>query len=127
MYTKNKILILFAHPAIYKSRVNKRLIEPIKNIDGVTFQDLYETYPDFYIDVEKEQELLKNHEIIIFHHPFYWYSSPAIIKEWMDLVLQFGFAYGPNGTALTGKKLMNVITTGGSKEAYTPEGYNNIQ
>ena len=124
MYIKNKILILFAHPAIYKSRVNKRLIDSIRSIEGTTFHDLYETYPDFYIDIDKEQKLLKNHEIIVFHHPLYWYSSPAIIKEWMDLVLEFGFAYGPNGTALSGKKLMNVITTGGGKEAYTQDGLN---
>lgn len=124
MYIKNKILILFAHPALHKSRVNKRLIEAIRSIEGVTFHDLYETYPDFYIDVDKEQKLLKNHEIIVLHHPFYWYSSPAIIKEWMDLVLEFGFAYGSNGTALSGKKLMNAITTGGSEEAYTQEGHN---
>lgn len=119
-----KILILFAHPAIYKSKVNKKLADAVKSIEGVTFHDLYETYPDFYIDVKVEQELLRMNEVIIFHHPFYWYSSPAIIKEWLDLVLEFGFAYGPGGTALAGKKLMNVITAGGGKEAYTQEGMN---
>ena len=119
-----KILVLFAHPAIYKSRVNKKLAEAVRNIDCVTFHDLYETYPDFYIDVKAEQELLKQNDIIIFHHPLYWYSSPAIIKEWLDLVLEFGFAYGPGGTALADKKFFNVITAGGSKEAYTQDGMN---
>lgn len=118
------ILILFAHPAIYKSRVNKKLANAAKNIEGVTFRDLYDTYPDFYIDVKAEQELLRQNDVIVLHHPFYWYSSPAIIKEWLDLVLEFGFAYGPGGTALAGKILFNVITAGGSKEAYTQEGIN---
>ena len=123
-YNNKKILILFAHPAMQKSRVNKRLIEPLSNVEGVTFHDLYDSYPDLYIDVEREKSLLLENDIIIFHHPFYWYSSPAIIKEWQDLVLEFGFAYGPGGTALEGKIMMNVISAGASRNAYTREGHN---
>ena len=29
--------------------------------------------------------------------PFYWYSTPALIKQWEDLVLQHGWAYGHEG------------------------------
>lgn len=121
---KKRILILFAHPAVQKSKVNKRLIEPLTKIEGVTFHDLYETYPDFHINIEKEKSLLVENDIIVLHHPFYWYSSPAIIKKWEDLVLEFGFAYGPGGNALKGKKMMNVITTGASRESYSREGHN---
>lgn len=120
----NRILILFAHPALEKSRVNRYLIEAVKNIDAVTVQDLYEAYPDFHINVKYEQDLLLAHEIIVFQHPFYWYSSPAILKEWQDLVLQHGFAYGHTGTALRGKKFLSTITTGGGEQAYQREGYN---
>lgn len=91
---------------------------------GVTFHDLYEAYPDFLIDVKREQKLLREHHFIVFQHPFYWYSTPAILKEWQDLVLEFGFAYGKGGDALQGKVLMNAITTGGPQEAYEPKGYN---
>ena len=62
-------------------------------VEGVTVNNLYEKYPDFFIDVPEEQRLLLENDIIIWHHPFYWYSAPAILKEWMDLVLQHGFAY----------------------------------
>ena len=123
-YNPKKILILFAHPAMQKSKVNKRLVEPISALEGVTFHDLYDSYPDMYIDVEREKDLLLENDIIIFQHPFYWYSSPAMLKEWQDLVLEFGFAYGPGGTALEGKKMMNVISTGASREAYRREGHN---
>lgn len=123
-YNNKKILILFAHPAMQKSRVNKRLIESLSNVEGVTFHDLYDSYPDLYIDVEREKSLLLENDIIIFHHPFYWYSSPAIIKEWQDLVLEFGFAYGPGGTALEGKIMMNVISAGASRNAYKRGGHN---
>lgn len=119
-----KILILFAHPALEKSRVNQQLIQGLDKIHGITFHDLYEAYPDFDVDVEREQELLLRHDIIILHHPFYWYNAPALVKQWIDLVLEHGWAYGRAGKALTGKKLLNAITLGGVKEAYCERGYN---
>jgi len=119
-----KILILFAHPAFQKSRINKRLINGIRDLEGVTINNLYEKYPDFFIDVSVEQKLLINHDIIVWHHPFYWYSAPAIIKEWMDLVLEHGFAYGMNGKALEDKWAISVISTGGRKEVYSKSGSN---
>ena len=120
----SKVLILFAHPALEKSRVNKRLIRDVNSINNITFNDLYEEYYDFNIDVEREKKLLVEHDIIIFHHPFFWYSTPAILKQWQDLVLEHGWAYGSKGTALIGKKLMNIITTGGTSQAYTKESIN---
>lgn len=121
-----KILILFAHPKFEKSRANNALISRIKNVDNITFHDLYEEYPNFHIDVKREQALLQQHDIIIWQHPFYWYSSPAILKQWQDMVLEFNWAYGPEGKALEGKTVMNVITTGGTRDVYCSEGYNSF-
>ncbi len=87
-------------------------------------RDLYEEYPDFMIDVEREQELLSAHDVILFQHPFYWYSCPALLKEWMDLVLTHGYAYGEGGRALEGKWHGSVLSTGGAAEAYGVDGYN---
>jgi glutathione-regulated potassium-efflux system ancillary protein KefG len=119
-----RILILFAHPVLERSRVNRRLIDAIRDIDGVTIRDLYEEYPTLSIDVKREQELLIEHDVIVFQHPFYWYSSPALLKEWQDLVLEHGWAYGKGGTHLRGKITLNAITTGGPQVAYAREGYN---
>ena len=119
-----KVLILFAHPVLEKSRVQKQLIRHVQNLKGVTFHDLYEAYPTLDIDVKHEQQLLLDHDVIIFQHPFYWYSSPAIIKQWLDLVLEHGWAYGSSGVALTGKKLINAISCGGPRSVYSPEGRN---
>ena len=58
MNARNKILVLFAHPALHKSRVNRQLISAIKDIEDLTFHNLYEEYPDFHIDVKREQDLL---------------------------------------------------------------------
>lgn len=119
-----KILIQFAHPNLEKSRVQKHLIRQAAGIRGVTVNDLYEQYPDFDINIPREKALLITHDIIIFQHPLYWYSTPAIIKQWFDLVLEHGWAYGSNGNALENKKVFNCISCGGSEEAYTAAGRN---
>ena len=124
MSDSRSILVLFAHPAIRRSRVNRRLVGAIRGLEGIDINDLYEAYPDFDIDVAREQRLLEEHDVIVFQHPFYWYSTPAILKEWQDLVLQHGWAYGHDGHVLEGKVLLNVITTGGGEEAYSREGSN---
>jgi glutathione-regulated potassium-efflux system ancillary protein KefG len=120
----NRILILFAHPALERSRVNRHLIQAIQGVDSIMIHDLYEHYPNLHIKVKHEQSLLLDHDIIVFQHPFYWYSSPAILKEWQDIVLAYGFAYGHGGTALRGKKFLSAITTGGTEQAYCRQGHN---
>jgi glutathione-regulated potassium-efflux system ancillary protein KefG len=80
-----RILALLAHPALEKSRVNRRLLEAIRGMDGVTINDLYEAYPDFDIDVLREQQQLVDHDLIVFQHPSYWYRTPAMVKQWEDL------------------------------------------
>jgi glutathione-regulated potassium-efflux system ancillary protein KefG len=117
-----KILILFAHPAFEKSRAHKVLIKHLNQLEGVTFNDLYENYPEFDIDVEREQELLLTHDIIVWQHPLYWYSGPALLKQWMDLVLLHGWAYGKDGHALDGKRIFNAFSSGGGKNAYASSG-----
>ena len=118
------VLILFAHPALEKSRVNRVLIAAVRDLPGVTFHDLYEAYPDFHIFVEREQELVEAHDVVVLQHPFFWYSTPALVKEWEDLVLEHGWAYGTGGTALAGKTLLSAITTGGREGSYCEEGRN---
>ena len=121
---KGRVLVLVAHPAMHRSRVNRALTDAIAGLEGVTVHDLYEAYPDFDIDVEAEKELLLAHPILVWQHPFYWYSTPAVLKEWQDLVLEFGWAYGPGGDALRGKTFLSAITTGGPEAAYGEGGFN---
>jgi glutathione-regulated potassium-efflux system ancillary protein KefG len=122
--TMNNILILFGHPAFKRSTTNAALREAVETLDGVTFHDLYACYPDFLIDVRHEQQLCESHDIIIFQHPFYWYSTPSIIKEWFDLVLEHAWAYGSAGNALKGKITFQTLTAGGNQESYCSEGLN---
>ncbi|WP_199635650.1 NAD(P)H-dependent oxidoreductase [Serratia sp. PAMC26656] len=120
----SRILALTAHRFPDDSRVNKALIEALNPLPNVTVHELMRTYPDYRIDVAREQELLQSHDAVVMLFPFYWYSSPAILSEWQDAVLTYGFAYGSEGTRLHGKPLQLVVTTGGNPQAYTPEGYN---
>ena len=119
-----RVLVLFAHPVLERSRVNRGLVDAIRGLDGVSVHDLYETYPTLAIDVGREQQLLVDHDVIVFQHPFYWYSTPAILKEWQDLVLEHGWAYGDGGTKLRGKLTLNALSTGGPRQAYQKTGYN---
>ncbi len=121
-----KTLIIVAHPNIEYSENNKVLRDVALGCEGVTVHELYALYPTFKIDVAKEQELLLSHDAIIFQFPLYWYSSPSLLKEWQDVVLLYGFAYGEGGDKLKGKDLAVVITAGGPKDAYRAEGYNHF-
>ncbi len=126
MSEKRPILVLLAHPSLDRSEVNRPLADATAGINGVTLVDLYAEYPDFQLDVDREQSRLLEHDVIVFLHPLYWYSTPAILKEWQDLVLEYGFAYGLNGTALHGKLFFSALTAGAHEAAYCAEGYNHF-
>ena len=72
------------------------------------------------------QARLASHDVIVFQHPVYWYSTPALLKEWQDLVLEYGWAYGVGGTALRGKLFLCAVTAGGTAEAYSAQGKNRL-
>ena len=116
--------VLFVHPAASKSRINVALRAALGGMARVTVRDLYALYPDFDIDVAAEQQTLLAHDCLVLQFPFYWYSSPALLKQWLDLVLEFGWAYGPGADALRGRRVMLAISTGGRAGAYRHDGAN---
>ena len=119
----SKILSVFAHPLLERSIVNKELLKSYES-EQIELIDLYEKYPHFLLPIAYEKELLEAHDVLILHHPLYWYSCPPLLKQWMDVVWEVGWAYGPGGNALKGKKIIQIVTTGGSKHAYSYEGSN---
>lgn len=121
-----RILVLFAHPSLERSEVNRALFFATRGMAGVTLVDLYGEYPKFDIDVDREQARLLSHDAICFMHPLYWYSTPAILKEWQDLVLEYGFAYGAGAVNLHGKVFFSCLSAGGSEAAYCAVGYNHF-
>jgi glutathione-regulated potassium-efflux system ancillary protein KefG len=119
-----RVLVLFAHPAAHHSRVHHELLAAAHAVEHITVHDLYEAYPDFDVNIRREQELLLAHDVIVWQHPFYWYSTPPLVKQWQDLVLEHGWAYGRTGHALQGKVWCHAVSAGGGEQAYQESGRN---
>ncbi|MBM7651144.1 NAD(P)H-dependent oxidoreductase [Neobacillus cucumis] len=117
-----KTLVLVFHPDITNSRINRRLAEEMEKQSNVTVHRVYEAYPNEQIDVAAEQRLLEQHDRMVLQFPFYWYSTPALLKKWEDEVLTYGWAYGSNGDKLHNKELLIAVSTAGTEEYYTPTG-----
>ena len=123
----SKVLIVLAHPNFEKSFGNKGIVENFKSLCPVAeVDDLYKLYPDFKIDLKKEQEKLLKADIIIFQFPMFWYNAPALLRLWFEKVLEHGFAYGSKGTSLKGKKLIVSFTTGSATDDYKEGGVQNF-
>lgn len=120
----HRTLVVVAHPDLEASRINAQLAAAVRDLDGVTVRELASAYPDRRVDAALEQELLRQHDTIVLQFPWHWYSVPGVMKEWMDQVLTYGFAYGAGGDALHGKRLQLVVSTGGPESSYTPSGHN---
>lgn len=119
-----KILLVLAHPQYEVSQVNRAMTDAAKKHAHVTVHDLYEAYPDFHIDIKAEQALLLAHDVIVLQYPLQWYACPALLKEWIDLVFERGWAYADGLRALGGKPIMCAISAGGPEDSYRKGGYN---
>ncbi|MEI3789081.1 MULTISPECIES: NAD(P)H-dependent oxidoreductase [unclassified Chryseobacterium] len=119
-----KTLIIVIHPHIEKSVINKRWMEELKkHPEKYTVRSLYGAYPDEKIDVAKEQQLIESYDRIVFQFPFYWFSSPPLLKKWFDEVLLYGWAYGSkSGFKAGGKKITLAVTAGIDEEGYSASG-----
>ncbi|MCC3372756.1 NAD(P)H-dependent oxidoreductase [Cohnella sp. REN36] len=119
-----KTMVIVAHPDLKASRANRALAEAIRDDANIDVRDLYREYPDWQIDVQREQRLLLEYDRIVLQFPFYWYSCPPLLKKWMDDVFTFGWAFGPGGDHLRDKAFLVATTTGGSANGYQPGGLN---
>jgi glutathione-regulated potassium-efflux system ancillary protein KefG len=116
------VLVVLAHPVLERSRANRAMAAAADALHGVVLHDLYEEYPDFLIDVDAEQARLAAHSHIVLQFPLYWYSTPSLLKEWIDTVWLYGFAYGRGGTAMTGKTLLVAVSAGSPTTDYQAGG-----
>jgi len=116
------ICVIHAHPYPGRSRLNRAFTEALRTAADVDLRELYDLYPDFDVDVEAEQRALARAELVVWMHPLYWYSVPALLKHWLDKVLALGWAYGEGGTKLAGKSCLWVPTTGGDERDFTAAG-----
>ena len=119
------ITLIHAHPYPRRSRASSALLAAVRGLPGVEVRSLYDMYPDFDIDVAAEQAALERARLVIWLCPLYWYTVPAMLKHWFDVVLVGGWAHDEGGTALEGKECLWVTTTGDLKKyaAEMPHGH----
>lgn len=118
----HSIALVYAHPYPNRSRVGRRLLAALHELERLEVRSLYTRYPDFAIDVAAEQRVLLAADLIVWQHPTYWYGVPAMLALWFEKVLARGWAYGHGGRALCGKTCLLVATTGGDDGAYQAGG-----
>lgn len=119
----SQVLVYYAHPGHKHSRANRVMLAEAQSIADIDVVDLYADYPRFEIDVEREQTRLLEHDTIVFQFPMFWYSTPSLIKEWQDLVLEHDFAYGSKGERLKGKQMLLAVTAAGAAGDYQSDGF----
>lgn len=123
-----KTLVIFSHPTFSKSIANKVILDAYKNSNhDITIRHLEKLYSGYEIDIEAEQKSIIAADTIILQFPLYWYASPPALKNWLDQVLSFNFAYGPEGGNLKGKNLIISTTVGGESSSYHPLGYQHFK
>ncbi len=75
-------------------------------------------------DVPSFQVTLSGAEVIVLHFPLYWYSPPALVKQWLDSILTSGWAFPKSSSKLRGKTLIISVTTGAPLSSFQPDGSN---
>ncbi len=93
-----KTLVNLFHPHLDKSTVHRSWAQRLAQEADITLRDLYALYPDGKIDVAAEQAALLAHDRLVFEHPFYWYSTPPLMKQWLDDVLTYGWGWSLSKT-----------------------------
>lgn len=110
-------LILFAHTFWEDSKVNKALLESLKDCNNIKIHNLTTTYPNGNINVDSEVALLKAADTIVLQFPLFWFSTPSLLKEWQDRVLT-SILYGNDPKMLNDKSFGLITTAGGAESSY---------
>lgn len=118
-----KKLIIVSHPNIANSVINKRWVKEFeKHPDHFTIHNIYAEYSDGKIDIEKEQKLIEAHDTLILQYPLYWFNCPPFLKQWLDDVFTYGWAYGSKGNSLKSKKIALAISAGIDEKDFQVDG-----
>ena len=121
-------LMILAHPDLKHSIANKTIAQTLlKSQLDLEVRNIHQLYPDYKIDVEKEQAALLRHDLIVLQYPMYWFNIPAILKHWFDEVFTYQFAYGSKGDKLKNKKLLPSLTVGQPEKNFQQGGKHLIE
>ncbi len=99
-------------------------IQPAVQARGVEWIALIDETTNGHFDVPGFQARMTQASTIILHFPLYWYSPPALVKQWLDSILTSGWAFPAATSKLRGKTLTLSVTTGSPLSTFQPEGSN---
>jgi NAD(P)H dehydrogenase (quinone) len=73
-------------------------------------------------DIQQELDKLLWADLLILNFPIFWFSTPAILKGWIDRVLVSGICYGGkrfyDQGGLAGKQVLVTVTLGGREHMF---------
>ena len=111
-----KTLLVVGHPRLGESTTQQFLKAAAGECSNVTWHELQLPF-----EVTQEQALIQQHDRIIVQFPLYWYSAPAVVRQWFDEVWRMPLTTG-NYRLLRGKQLGVVVTAGAARNEFQAGG-----
>ncbi|NEN76499.1 NAD(P)H-dependent oxidoreductase [Pelistega sp. NLN82] len=117
--TMIKTLVIVSHPYPERSTFTKALQQAAESVEGVTVRNL-ETLYGFdtrAIDDEKERQITREHDRVVFIFPTHWFNITPMMKAYMNDV------WGNVGPGLwEGKEFLAVTQAAGGSSTYGKSG-----
>lgn len=115
----SKVVLISGHPNLDDSIANQWIVKNLQTqIEDIEVVRLDMLYPNYEMDVLKEQERLVNADVIILQYPLFWYGMPSLLMRYFEQILSHGFSHGTHGDKLRGKMLIASFTSGAKEEVY---------
>ena len=119
-----KTLVIVSHPYPEKSVAISKLSQIAATVPDVTVRHLESLYGNDVskFDIAAEQSAADEADRIVFMFPVHWFNLTPMLKAYLNEVWTYGWAFGPEGKALSGKEMLVVTTAGASQFTYSAEG-----
>lgn len=119
-----KTLVIVSHPYPDNSTAIKFLEKTAADVSDVTVRNLESLYGSdmSQIDVAAEQAACEGMDRIVFMFPIHWFNLTPMLKAYLNAVWAYGWAFGPEGTALKGKEMLVIATAGATEFTYSKDG-----
>ena len=117
--TTIKTLVIVSHPYPERSVMTKGMQAAAESIDRVTVRNLESLYgfDTRAIDADKEREITRAHDRIVFMFPTHWFNIAPMMKAYLNDV------WGSVGPGLwQGKEMLLVTTAAGGSSTYGASG-----
>lgn len=119
-----KTLVIVSHPYPEQSQAIKALQTVAEQRTDVEVRNLEALYGNDLgsFDVAAEQKAHQGVDRVVYLFPVHWFNLTPMLKAYLNQVWAYGWAFGPNGTALKGKEMQVVVTAGATEYTYSDAG-----